>query len=441
MSWKDFFGIGRDHEVRIDVQNDAVQERAAGTNPLFLAPSRQAVGIGPKEAIRIGTVYRAVNIISTTIAQMEVKVMRGKKEMNYTPAIIKNPIEGESFSSFVQQVVTSLALWGNAYVRIYGTDVEKPSYVRVTDPDEVVCHEDDITGDITYWVRGKVVPNNRIRHLKLDRMPGQLMGHGPLTGSAGVLKAAQLLDTFQRQWFDVTGMPKGVLSTETNLNPEQSSALVEAWNKFIGDHGGTMVMPKGINYESMTIKPAEAQYLEVASANIRDIARIFGIPAANMLSSIDGTSMTYTNYIESNIMFIQNTLSRYIVEIEDFLTSLLPRGQHVNFDEESLLRLSPEKLWQVKKTQFDLGYYSGAEQREEEGKDPLPPVNFDVEGVGGNRPSDKESGVGSTDTKPEEEKVKRCLNDGKPLDGNETLFCSRKCKDEYVSKNKNKGVV
>lgn len=462
MGFKEFFGFESRSEaivVNVNPPQDN-EERAAGS--AFLPPSRSVTGIGPKEAVRIGTVYRCVNIISTMISQMDVKVMRGKKEMSYVPAIIKNPIEGESFSSFVQQAVTSLALWGNCYIRLFGEDVARPSYVRVLDPDDVVAVEDNITGKVTYFVKGKQVPTNRIKHLKLDRMPGQLLGYGPLTGSAGVLKAAYLLDEFQRQWFDVTGMPKGVLNTDLVLNSEQSSDLTESWNDFIASHGGTIVLPKGITYTPTTIKPAEAQYLDVVSQNIRDVCRIFGIPAANMLSSIDGTSMTYTNQIESNIQFIQNTLSRYIIELEDFMTSLLPKGQSVNFDEESLLRLSPEKLWAIKKIQFDTLYYSGTEQREEEGKKPLPPVNFDTEGAGANDlagTAQEEGGIkGEQDTtkdltseaKGNEDgfsaqsvngKRTRCINDGQPLDGNETQFCSRKCKDEWHAKNKNKGTV
>lgn len=462
MGLRDFFGLnGREEQVVRIEQPDSPATQMRHHVPAYLPVSRTATGLGPKEVVRIGTVYRCVNIISTMVSQMDVKVMRGKKEMSYVPMIVREPIEGESFSSFVQQTVMSLALWGNAYIRLVGSDPERPTSVKVLDPDSVVCSEDEITGKVIYWYKGKVVPSNRIKHLKLDRMPGQLLGHGPLTGASGVIKAAYLLDEFQRTWFDTTGSPKGIINTESQLTQEQSGDLAEAWSNFIETNHGVIVMPKGVGFEPITIKPAEAQYLDVVSQNIRDIARIFGIPASNLLSSIDGTSMTYTNYVESNIMFLQNTLSRYIKEIEDFMSSLLPRGQQVNFDEESLLRLAPEKLWAMKKIQYDVGYYSGAEQREEEGKEPLPELNFDTEGVGANSLAEPitdeelEKPKGETDnvddltnnpneTETESGKAKtsnRCINDGKPLDGKETQFCSRKCKDEWNAKNKLKGAV
>lgn len=454
MGFREFFGLNAREEQFVSVNQEQPVVEARHHSPVTLPPSRTAISIGPKEAARIATVYRAINIISTMISQMEVKVMRGKQELKYTPLLVREPIEGESFSSFTQQVVWSLALWGNCYIRLIGSDPDKPTSVRVLDPEDVVCSEDEQTGVIKYWVKGKQVNNKTIRHLKFERMPGALLGHGPLTGAAGELKAAYLLDQFQRQWFDVAGTPKGIITSEQNLTPEQSQEFVDAWMDFVEKNHQTIILPKGMGYAPVTLKPAEAQYLDVVEANVRSIARVFGIPAANMLSAVDGTSMTYTNQIESNIQFIQNTLSRYIIEIEDFLSSLLPRGQKVNFDEESLLRMAPEKLWAMKKIQHETGYYSGAEQREEEGKPPLPPINFDVEGVGANSlaaPEEKVDPKGDVDNvkdlgvgpKPENVAGKRtrCINDGQPLDGNETMFCSRKCKDEWYAKNKNKGAV
>lgn len=227
------------------------------------------------------------------------------------------------------------------------------------------------TGKTTYYINGKETKN--IRHLKFERLPGALLGHGPLTGSEGELKAAWRLDEFQRTWFDTTGVPKGVLKNGgTALNAEKQKEFITAWNEFIKGNAGTVILPNGMDYETVNANPIEVQYVQVAEANIRNIARIFGIPAANMFFQMDGNSMTYTNQVEANLMFLQNTLTRYMVEIEAFFNSLLPGTMRVEFDEEELMRLAPEKLWAMKKLQSDVGYYSGAEQREAEGLPALP---------------------------------------------------------------------
>ena len=365
--WNDFW-FGREIEP---IQNNEVEIRSTPEgepSPAILPPSRETAGISPKQAARIGTVYRSVNIISTMISQMPLEVFRADKKIT-TPLVVVSPIEGSTQREFIQQVVWSLALWGNAYIRLYGDPV---SSVEVLDPDTVTVTKDPDTGKTSYFVGPKSVPADRIRHLKFESLPGELKGHGPLTGCGGELKAAYLLDKFQQTWFDTTGTPRGILSTTQTPNAVQSAQIVEAWNNFLQGHSGQAILPFGMTYEAFTAKPMEVQYIEVAEANIRNIARIFGIPAANLLSAIDGTSMTYTNQIESNIQFLQNTLSNYMVCIEEFLSSLLPRNQRVEFDEEKLLRMAPEKLWAMRKTQFDVGYYDGAEQRKQEGLPALP---------------------------------------------------------------------
>lgn len=349
--------------------NPVVETRAdenGEPSPAILPPARDSISVTPRQALKIGTVFRAVSIISTTISQMELEVYRDAKKLK-TPLVIQNPIEGESQASFVQQVIWSLALWGNAYVRLYGDPV---SSVEVLDPDAVTVTKE--SGVIRYYIGNVQVPAGRMRHLKFEPIPGELLGYGPLQASTGEVRAAFLLDKFQQTWFDTTGIPKGVLKHPGQMNPEQSKAFITAWNEFVKNNSGTSVLPFGMTYEPINAKPIELQYVDVVNANVRAIARVFGIPANNLLAAIDGTSTTYTNQVESNISFMQNTLSRYMNEIENFLSGLLPRNQRVQFNEEQLMRLAPEKLWTMRKTQYDVGYYDGAEQRKQEGLPPLP---------------------------------------------------------------------
>lgn len=379
MAIRDWFGFGEPYkrEEYVPVIQAAAHQEAEerAFNPALLPPSRTTISLTPKEVYKIGTVYRSINIISTMISQMELKVYRGEKVVKTIPAVVKSPIAGESQTSFIQQVIWSLALWGNCYIRLYGDPV---SSVEVLDPELTFAWKDE-KGVLRYRHGDKDIPANRIRHLKFERIPGEINGIGPLTGAKGEIEAAYLLDKFQKKWFDTTGVPKGLLKVPGAFNSAESATFIEAWNKFVSGHAGNVVLPQGMDYQTVNAKPVEVQYHDLAEANIRNIARIFGIPASNLLSAIDGTSMTYTNYIEANIQFMQNTLSRYMKEIEDFFDSILPGSARVRFNEEDLLRLSPEKLWTVKKMQSEVGYYSGAEQRKEEGKKPLPEKPVDTE--------------------------------------------------------------
>lgn len=336
-------------------------------------PARPTVtSVTAETALGIGAVYRAVSILITSVSQMELAVYRKGKEMN-TPALIKNPNVNDSASGFVQETVYSLACYGNAYWMLVRSSADAPVVsVRVLDPRDVSYTEDPDTLKVTYWYRGKVLPSFRIKHLKLMRRPGRVDGLGPIQAATSELTGAILLREFADQWFNISGVPTGILRTDMVLGPDESAAFAEAWNDFIKQHGGTAVLSQGLDYRALSLKPAEAQYLEVQQANVVNIARLFGIPQTYLLAEVTGTSNTYVNQQETNLIFLQTTLTRYMTEIETALSELLPRGQDVQFKEDQLLRMSLQLKTEIEAKQVEAGLRSADELRAADHLPPLP---------------------------------------------------------------------
>jgi HK97 family phage portal protein len=348
---------------------------AGGSSPLagVLPPSRPLVGtITPETAMSIGVVYRSVDILSTSLSQLTIGSYRNGVEVpltkNNSNLILKNPNVDEPFSAFAQETVFSLALWGNAYWRIWG-DTKAPASLEVLDPNSVSIVRDK-NGVKQYFV-GQDNLTGKVKHLKLQRLPGKDYGVGPVQASPSELYAAMRLKEFATSWFDVSGVPTGILTTDKPLTPEMAGAFAKAWSDFLASNGGTMVLSQGISYEPIRIKPAEAQFLEVQNQNNINIARLFGIPPMHLTVELSGTSNTYTNLEQLNILFIQDTLIRYMNEIENALSDFVPRGQEVKFKEEGLLRSDALGKWNVIEKQVGVGYTTGNELREQEGKAPL----------------------------------------------------------------------
>jgi HK97 family phage portal protein len=381
-----FFNIEREESQTNEIEKRDIAPLTGTT----VIPPRFASSyhVDPNVALTIGIVYRAVDVISTMVSSMDISVYRDViPVIDRLPSFIKEPRLGYSMKNFVEELTWSLALHGNAYVKIYGTKTN-PS-LRVLKPTSVTVTEDD--GVPVYWLNGKRQPEGTIGHLKNSRLPGELLGTGPIQAGSEEIRAALLLRKFQNEWFDIRSVPTGVLTSDERMTPEVAAAYAEAWTDFLESHGGTIVLGQGLSYEALRIKPAEAQFLEVQEANNKNIARLFGIPAMHILVELGGTSMTYLNLEQSNQLFMQNCLSKYMLEIEDFLSSLLPRGQRAKFDQEQLLRMNTKEQWEVKKLQSDLGYYSGAEQRKQEGKPALPKPVTPTEKVNPNK-DNEESG-------------------------------------------------
>lgn len=343
-------------------ENRGVDGPAAGVIP----PARSDISsISVEQALSIGAVYRCVSILTASISQMPLGVYRDGIEIK-TPTIVKNPNIDESQRQFIKQTVWSLSTHGNAYWRVYG-DYPNIQNLEVLDPTQVTVQVDPKTGKKTYWLGTSEIRN--IKHLKLMSKPGCAKGYGPIQYGQSELIGAFKVRNFADTWFNGS-VPQGMLTTDQVLGPEESAAFAAAFEKFVRENG-IAVMSAGLSYEHLNIKPADAQYLEVQQAQTVAIARLFGVPTTLLASGNEGTSNTYMNQQELFMQFLQTTLTDYMNEIEDALSSLLPRGQEVNFKEDALLRMNTSLEVDVQVKQIAAGLRTPDELRAADGLEPL----------------------------------------------------------------------
>mgnify|MGYP002228372942 CR=1 FL=1 len=118
------------------------------------------------------------------------------------------------------------------------------------------------------------------------------------------------------------------------------------------------------------MKPADLQFLETQKFDTTQIARLLGIPASIMLAAVDGSNLTYSNIEQSWIEFSDYTLAAYTGEIEELLSSLLPRGRVVRFDWDSSRRADMADRYNAYKTAIGSGWLTVDDVRDREG---LPP--------------------------------------------------------------------
>lgn len=347
-----------------ETQTRDVDGPAAGVVPPVWSDEPNV--IDPETALGISAVYRSVSVITSSVSQMPLGVYRDGIEIK-TPSIIKQPNIAESQRQFVKKTTWSLATHGNAYWRVYG---EYPTIqnLEVLDPNSVTVVLE--RGKTRYWIGGEEVRADKIRHLRLEPRPGQAKGTGPIQRGQSELLGALRLRNFADNWFGF-GVPLGMLTTEQTLDAQTAAAFAEAWQSFVREHG-TAVLSNGMRYEPVNIKPADAQYLEVTQAKNTAIARLFGVPTTLIASSNDGGSMTYINQQELFMQFLQTTLVDYMNEIEDAFSSLLPRGQQVEFKEEALLRMNTAAEISVQVQQIAAGLRTPNELRAADGLPPLP---------------------------------------------------------------------
>lgn len=346
----------------------SVREEEPGTG--VIPPSREDVVFSQDLALSLGSVFRCTQIISTTLAQLPLIVRRGEEEV-ITP-LAQQPDINSPTNDFWGSTAVSLALHGNFYWYVTRDQAGNVKNLEVLDPNLVhVEKENRVGAKPKYSYGGKTLPAKNIKHGRLMVLPGKLLGVGPLQAARGEVEYAKKLQNYGNSFLTNGGIPTGVLSSEQYLNQEQASAYRDAWNEAQKERG-LAVLGAGLSYESISLSPEDIQFLENQSFSNLQIARIFGVPPIFLGQGIEGSSLTYSTTETLGILFLQTTMSDYLISIEQAFSSLLPRGQKGTFRLDSLLRSDLKTRVGAYSTFIDKGVITPEEVRLLEGYGPQP---------------------------------------------------------------------
>lgn len=341
-----------------------------GSQPTI--PTREAAVVTPDTALTLTAVYRAVQIIATPISKMPIDTYRfatGIELKVENPVLVNKPDINSNRRDFIFQTVTSLALEGNAFwLKNYGSNGQVNNLTLLPASAVMVAYKNDrdITQGIVYDYMGKRYTQREIEHLKLFSKTGNLRGISPIQSARPDISAALDLRDYAKNWFTSAGVPTGILKTSQALNAEQAETITNTWHNK-QQNRQIAVLGNGFDYQQVALSPREALFTDIVEQNQVAIARLFGIPARLLLTTVPGGSDTYTNLQDENQIFYRHTLMSYTDAITDALSNCLPRGTRVEFDYQHLFRADVETRYNYYATGIAAGFLTVEEVREKEG--------------------------------------------------------------------------
>ncbi|RZU66755.1 HK97 family phage portal protein [Microterricola gilva] len=351
---------------------------ASDPSTALVIPPRAGSGstrsVSAGEALGVSMAYRAIQIHAVASKQLSIVALRERdgKALPIAPSLVRRPDVRLTRSSFVEQCVVSLASQGNAY---WLKSFEAPGVVRnvqCLNPLDVVPMG-DANGELAgYSYRGRDLNIDEVQHLSLLRVPGSLKGLGPIQAAQVELRGALDLRDYSQNWFQDSGIPNGVLKSDQHLQSDTAAQAKATWNESQGAKKGVAVLGAGLSYQPIYLSPADAQFLESQKFTVTQIARLFGVPASLMLASVEGSAQTYANVEQDWLGYVRFALMAYLVEIEDALSDLLPRGTVAKFNIEALLRADTTTRYGAHKTGIEAGFLTIPEVRAIENLPPLP---------------------------------------------------------------------
>jgi HK97 family phage portal protein len=317
-----------------------------GSGDSFAFTTEAGTNIDQITSMRINAFYACVLLISDTISTLPVDAFQridgNRVPYRPQPAWIQRPDVDLLRTEHYQQVLISLLLDGNAFVRIFRDTTGQIANLVVLDPNRVKITRTPVTRELIYIIDENneyPVTAQDMLHMTEMRKAGDLRGISRVTELKDNLGLASALQSFASRFFGQGATTSGVIETPNGLNREQAKELVDG---FDSRHKGyrkahkTGILTGGAKFVRTGVNPDEAQMLDSQKFAVEQIARIFRVPPP-MLGITTG-GMSYNSVEQQNINFVTHTLRPYIAKMEDAYSTLLPNGAFIRFNVDGLLR-------------------------------------------------------------------------------------------------------
>ena len=318
-----------------------------GAGDSFAFTTESGANIDQNTSMRISAFYSCVLLISDTISTLPVDsfIRRDGNRVPYRPrpAWIQKPDIDLLRSEHYQQVLVSLLLDGNAYVRIFRDSRGDVANLVCLDPTRIQVSRNPATKKVEYIIdnyESGVVQASEMLHITEIRKPQALTGLSRVTELKDNLGLASALQSFAARFFGQGATTNGVIEYPGKLTLEQAKNLQTG---FDNAHKGfkkahkTGILDSGAKYVKTGVNPDEAQMLESQKFAIEQVARMFRIPP-HMIGITSAGAMSYASVEQNNINFVVHTLRPYISKLEDAYSTLLPNEAFMKFNVDGLLR-------------------------------------------------------------------------------------------------------
>ena len=323
-------------------------------------------------AFGVSAVISAVSLLADSVASMPLrtfKIVDGNRQAVALPDIIRQPDIDSNEYELVHQIVASMALHGNAYIHL---DRDKRGEIIGLVPLHTYQMQVLPTGDQIgrkYLHLGNEIPAEDMIHLRWFTPPQSLVGVSPLIQSRNLIGIAMAMDRHLGQFYAEGATPSSVLETDQKLTNEQAQILKNTWSDTHRRHRKPAVLSDGLKWRPITTSAADQQMIETREQLIRDIARIFRIPAHLIMAS-GGDTQTYQNVEQASLNFLTHTITPWLRRVEIGLSRVLPIGTDIAFDTSSLLRTDALTRARVNTLNVQMGARTPNEVRQIEGLEP-----------------------------------------------------------------------
>lgn len=364
-------------------------------------PNYSGVEVGEGSALGLSAVYRAVALISGTLASLPVRTMKalpdGQRERVASFLDTPGGPDGATPFEWTETILIHLLLHGNAFLLHVRNGA---GALAALDPVHPLCVGVELAA---VWPED---PTRRVVGGKLFRVTMQdgsiqvhdcstlthivgmstdgVRGLSPISVARNSLGTAVAGDRAAAKMFSDGALISGLVSADgDDIDDDEAKTLKESLERGVSgweNAASIRFVNRKLKFTPWTMSAEDAQFLQSRSFQVEEVARWFGVPPHLLMQTEKQTS--WGTGVESQNRGLQRTvLAPWATRIEQRLSRLLRGDRFVEFDFTGLVRPTPEQEIDLLAQQVDKGLMTLNEARSVRNMPPVP--GGDVLRIGG----------------------------------------------------------
>jgi HK97 family phage portal protein len=357
----------------------------------------------PETLLAFSALYACVTILASDIAKLPIYLYEDlpnggvrRQRTNPIQRILSVPNGYQTRTDFIQQLMTSTLLTGNAYVYVefdnrqvaVAWHVLNPESVRpVVTPDGEVFYRvgagfvgaigadsNALAGLINDAAQGYLIPMRELMHHRYCTIFHPLIGSSPMQAAAMSAITGSKVVANSAEFFANMSRTSGVITAPTKIDQETADRLKTVWEENFshGRFGRTAVLGGGLKWEPLTINAVDAQLIEQLRWTVEDVARPFRVP----LFMLGEQKISFRNAEHMGRTYLAGALSYLIEALEDRMMNFFDIAYESNplsiqFDLEAMLRAEIDSRYDAIRLALSSGLMSVNEARSREGLAPV----------------------------------------------------------------------
>lgn len=314
-----------------DIEQKSISLSDPGIYALFgVLPSQSGAVVNSATAFHVPAVLHAVRLIAETIGSLPCKLYRdedGSKEVTKDhPAYRLVHRRANPWTSAGQlrvDLTVDALLHGAGFAQVVRLDDGRPFELLRLKPGTVQRFAED-DGEPYYLVQPAKGRQVRLSFRDVLYIPA-FGGAAPVAFGKNAIGVAMTLERHASQFFGSGARPSGIISNEKPAGGDVGAKTIanirKAWRAWQADsNGDPLILDSGWKYDQPAMTSTDAQFLEHRLEQVREIARIFGIPPTMIFELSKGT---YSNTEQMAASFLQLCLRPWLDRWQDALTTVL----------------------------------------------------------------------------------------------------------------------